>query len=85
MADRKVLATMVLVAGLPGRMEIASRLATALDECVDGGGVVAEPADGEPVSPIPEQDWEIRFVVVNLSDTLKVSGSPFTLGPPPPD
>lgn len=60
----KVLATIVLLAGLPGRVDIARRMASVLGEELGyGNGVFLEPVEGEPAAPIPEASWRVRFVV----------------------
>ena len=60
--QKRVLATIVLAAGLPGRLETAQRMVHLFRATDPTGHYAIEPVDDDRSVPATEEDWSFRIV-----------------------
>ena len=60
--QERVLATIVLAAGLPGRLETAQRMVDLFSATDPTGHYAIEPVDDDRSVPATEEDWSFRIV-----------------------
>ena len=81
---KKVLATIVLAAGIPGRVEVAKKMVDMFRGSYPAGAVAIESTDGDEMAPDSERDWEFRIVVeLHLRSEVKLSVGRIDLPPLP--
>ena len=89
MNQKRVVGTIVLVAGLPGRFETAQKMVDLFGTSDPSGCYSIEHIDHDRSVPTTEEDWSFRIVrqfdlrsEVKVSASLRVEGVPM---PPNPD
>lgn len=73
MANKQIVATIVLTAGLPGRIDVANRIVAAFGVDDPPAHYTFEPAEEDRQMPIPEEDWPIHIVRVGFSSASEIS------------
>lgn len=74
MATKRVVAIIVLTAGLPGRIDVAKRILAVFGVDDPTAHYAFEPAEEDRPVPIPEEDWPIRIVrEIRFSSAAKIS------------
>ena len=82
----RVLATIVLVAGLPNRLGIAHQILDILSSQTDPASrYEIRSVDSDTSVPVPEEDWEFQVIRLEAEVTLDVHSEWHLPKTPPPD
>ena len=76
MDQKRVMATIVLAAGLPGRFETAQKMVDLFSASDPTGHYSIEPVDHDSYVPTTEEDWSFRIIrQFDFRSEIKVSAA----------